>query len=253
MNMHNQYAIRTIICKGCGKYITKRMPKRKKYCSHVCYKTSPRQHRRTGKIMSCGQCGKDIYITKSRIVKNKKYFCSIEHQIKWQRRDKIDYTCKICGTNFRWSPSRPKNNNPKYCSLDCRDKDPERIIMLREMNRKQQHTKINKLEKFAYSILDKIDIEYKPQWMIANKFCVDAFVPSYNLIIQFDGDYWHGKPEKYQELDHRQQKRILIDRSQEKYFDKCGYTWVRFWESDIRKRPEWFKSQLQHLIQSLSE
>lgn len=227
-------------CPTCGKEFYGLLART--YCSRACGEIG----RRNGKNVPCGYCGETLYLPKSRLKNASHYFCSLTHQIKWQARNKTANTCKICGDPFKRSAS----HSAIYCSLKCRDKDPERLIMLHEMNRKQQHVKINKLEKIGYSILDRIGIPYEKQWMIANKFCVDAFVPSANLIIQFDGDYWHGNPAKFEILDPRQQKRVHIDKSQNAYFAKCGYGVLRFWEVDIHKRPDWIKSQLEHAIQS---
>ena len=134
--------------------------------------------------------------------------------------------------------------------LACRDADPERLEMLREMNAMQQTLSPNNLEKRAYALMDELPIEYKKQVLIAKKFCVDAFIPEHNIIIQIDGDYWHGNPAKFKDLDHRQQKRVNIDRSQNAYFAKCGYTVLRFWGSDIRKRPKWIVEQIMQAVLS---
>lgn len=120
------------------------------------------------------------------------------------------------------------------------------------MNLRQQRLSPNNLERQGYAILDSIGLAYRPQELIADKFTVDAFLPEHNTIIQFDGDYWHGNPDKFQSLDHRQEKRVRLDRSQEAYFAKCGYTVLRFWECDIKKRPEWVTDQITaslHLFQ----
>ena len=122
--------------------------------------------------------------------------------------------------------------------------------MLRRINFDQQKLKPNNLEKLGYSILDEIGIEYTPQYLIAKKFCVDAFAEAHNLIIQFDGDYWHGFPEKYPEPDKRQQKRMNIDKSQNAYFKKCGYKVIRIWEHQLRKQPDQVKQLLISAIQS---
>jgi len=32
---------------------------------------------------------------------------------------------------------------------------------------------------------------------LENLYTVDAYVPSNHMVIEFDGDYWHGNPAKY--------------------------------------------------------
>ena len=121
--------------------------------------------------------------------------------------------------------------------------------MLLDMNVKQQRLSPNKLERKGYAILDSLNIEYLPQHIIAGKFCVDAFVESFGIIIQFDGDYWHGHPEAFPNPDQRQQKRMRLDVSQDAYMRKCGFTVLRFWGSDIRRYPEQVKQSLASVIQ----
>ena len=233
--MKPKYKIREIICEGCKKKISKRMPKGRKYCSLSCYRKSKRPQRRTGKEVFCKWCNKKVYKQKSHLNNRKNLFCSFECATKFQGRNKLKFICKICNKNFYWSKSRVKKQNPIYCSLECRDKDPMRRKMLISFNILQQKTKINGLEKKGYSILDSLGIDYKKQFLIGDKFLVDAFIPKYNLIVQFDGDYWHGNLEKYSELSERQKKRRRIDNSQNAYFKKCGFNVLRIWESQINE------------------
>lgn len=120
--------------------------------------------------------------------------------------------------------------------------------MLLAMNAKQQRIKINKLERDGYEILDELGIQYKPQYLIANKFCVDAFIPEWNIAVQFDGDYWHGHPEKFPNPDERQIRRMKLDRSQDAYLKKCGIRVIRIWESDVKNRRSQVRDMLQELI-----
>lgn len=132
----------------------------------------------------------------------------------------------------------------KYCSQECRKKDPATRQRLIEMNQMQQQNKQSSIETIGYALLDRIGILYLPQHLIGGKFCVDAFVPVANIVIQFDGDYWHGNPAKFPTLDARQKKRARLDKSQDKYMLACGYTVLRFWETDIHKHLDSVSTQL---------
>ncbi len=231
-------------CETCGKEFQPAFNTSKQFCSKAC--RPPRK--KTGQNVPCEFCGKVIYIPKCRTKKTKYFFCSNEHQRAWQGRNKVDFTCKVCRKPFRWSLSYTTKNTPKYCSIKCRDKDPETIQRLRVMNLKQQEVSPNKLEIIGYKLLKDIGVIFEPQKLIADKFLVDAYLSEYNIIVQFDGDYWHANPTKYQTLDHRQAKRVIIDKSQNAYFTKCGYTILRFWESDIKKRPTWVCEQITNSI-----
>jgi len=279
--MPGQHKLRTIICEGCNKKVVGRFVKAKRFCSKQCfantrtngkekpcefcgkgfyvpmsqidtrfcsaecfhnYGKDPMPHTKNGKTITCQWCNKDFYVPKVRIKKSR--FCSPDCLNNWQGRNKIAFNCKVCNNQFWVSPSRIKFDNPTYCSIACRDKDPERKIMLIKMVAAQQYINPNKLEIFGYSILDNLEVEYTPQHVIANKFCVDAFIPSHNIVIQFDGDYWHGHPDKFPKPDKRQLKRMRLDKSQDAYMKKCGYTVIRVWESELKKHPQTFQSQI---------
>jgi len=77
--------------------------------------------------------------------------------------------------------------------------------------------------------------------MIANKFTVDAYLPDLKLIIQFDGDYWHGNPSYYDKLNALQIKNQLRDKSMDNYLIKCGFKIMRFWEHDIKSNDKIFE------------
>jgi len=117
------------------------------------------------------------------------------------------------------------------------------------MHAKQMNMKPNNFERSVYAILDTLGVPYEGQFLIGDKFCVDAFVPSANLVIQFDGDYWHGNPVKFSTLDHRQSRRVALDKSQDAYMKVCGYRILRLWESDLKKSPEHVRQVLAAAIQ----
>ena len=62
-------------------------------------------------------------------------------------------------------------------------------------------------------------------------FCVDIFVPKYNLIIYIDGCYWHACP-----LHFPNAKKPNYDNARIPYLTKCGYNVEIIWEHDIKER-----------------
>ena len=120
---------------------------------------------------------------------------------------------------------------------------------MHKMQRKQQTMKgPTSIEKIGYNILSEIGVKFEPQASIAGKFTVDALVHESKLVIQFDGDYWHGHPLKFESLDQRQATRVAYDKSQDAYMKKCGFTVIRFWGSDLRESPEGVRGQLLQAI-----
>lgn len=230
----NKYKVRTIVCAGCHQTVTGRFRPNQRFCSAQCSSTSAKPARRTGQQVACELCGALVYIAASRVGKTQHNFCSLEHQITWQGRNKDSYTCKVCGRAFRWSPSR-KSYNVTYCSLGCRDADPDRRAQLIEMNAAQQRGHQTAIERIGYALLDDMGLAYLPQHVIGGKFCVDAFLPEQGLVVQFNGDYWHGHPQKFPEPDARQRRRMRLDASQDAYMRACGYRVLRLWESDLHQ------------------
>lgn len=234
----NGYKVRTITCVSCGVVVTDHMSAKQKYCSLECYRTNKRPTRLTGEEIACEVCGKLSYISGKRLKTTKNFFCSPEHANEWQGRNKDEYICKTCSNPFRRSPSNKNHTTPTYCSVACRDADPDHVARLIGLNADQAKGKTNKLELAGYAILDGLGIPYRRQELLFGKFCVDAFYPNSKIVIQFDGDYWHGNPLKFPQPDKRQARRMWMDRSQDAYLKKAGCTVLRFWETDVKSNPQ---------------
>jgi very-short-patch-repair endonuclease len=147
------------------------------------------------------------------------------------------HTCKMCGGEFSWSPSRSASGayTITYCSLICRDADPQRTAMLLAMNQRLQLGRMTRAEEAGYVILDNLGVPYLRQPNFAKKFTPDAAIPSARLVVQFDGDYWHDRAGTSTEL--RIMQRVALDRSQDAYARACGWEVLRLWASDIKADP----------------
>ena len=95
------------------------------------------------------------------------------------------------------------------------------------------------------SWLDSLNIkpEYRKLKITINgkKFKPDAYDPETNTIYEFNGDYWHGNPNKYNSQDinlvtkttfkHLYQKTL----TREKLFKEAGYNIISIWEKDWKE------------------
>lgn len=99
------------------------------------------------------------------------------------------------------------------------------------------HRKMNKLERLVASILDENNIPYRFQFFInKNGVCksYDFKLKDSNIIIEVDGDFWHGnekskvKFDKYETVRKNDELKTMIACEE-------GYTLIRLWESDIKK------------------
>ena len=109
---------------------------------------------------------------------------------------------------------------------------------------KKQHPKYgtSKLEDdFAKEFLDKLGVKYVYQFEAKDiGIFFDFYLPDSNLIIEIDGDFWHGNPEKYkkEELKGHQIRAQRIDEYKTKWALMHSIPILRIWESDIRKNPK---------------
>jgi very-short-patch-repair endonuclease len=116
----------------------------------------------------------------------------------------------------------------------------ETRIKIKEARAKQvipkQDTLIElKIQKF----LTLLNIEYFAHKYISNiehKYCCDIFIPSLNLIIECDGDYFHSNPKLYKEgsLNDRQIEQKERDILRNIELEEKGYRVLRIWEHDIK-------------------
>lgn len=98
------------------------------------------------------------------------------------------------------------------------------------------HPIISKPEKKVKRFFDKNNISYMQQVKIKNRV-FDFYLPKQNILIEVDGCYWHGKPEKYKVLNETQKEHKKIDQEKNKLAKEQGYKLIRIWEDEIDK--EW--------------
>jgi very-short-patch-repair endonuclease len=237
--MNNQYKKREVICISCDKTIVKRMPKGRKYCSLQCYRKN-RPTRKTGKIVNCDFCKKEVYKTQSSLKKAKNNFCSSICANKYQGKDKLDFICKTCGEKFKWSKSRIQQANPTFCSMDCRNQDKNHMINcgIQSSLIQQKKRGLNKLEIRGREILQDIGLEFNEQVLMFDKFLVDVLLKDKKIIIQWDGEYWHNKP-----------KRKKLDESQDAYFKKCEYKVLRITDNQIKNNIKGVYANIKRAVQ----
>jgi very-short-patch-repair endonuclease len=84
-----------------------------------------------------------------------------------------------------------------------------------------------------------------------NNFRVDFYLIDYNLVIECDGDYWHGNPRVYSDkiLGIIQLKNIDRDRRKEKMLLENNIDLLRFWEYDIKNNFDTIKTIIWEKLQ----
>lgn len=106
-------------------------------------------------------------------------------------------------------------------------------------------------EDFAREFLDKLGVEYVYQFEAKDigRF-FDFYLPNSNLIIELDGDYWHGNPEIYkeEELKPHQKRAQRIDEYKTRWALLHSIPILRIWEHDVRKNPTMVMEKLKETL-----
>jgi very-short-patch-repair endonuclease len=143
--------------------------------------------------------------------------------------------CQTCGKKFK----RASNGVLKYCSTRCK-KNGEwgKLNKIVNLGRKQNEETLEKrlrsmrkrflskeptsIEKKIYDYLLLKNISFEKQKVVGNKFIVDAYIPSLNLVIEADGDYWHSREDNK-----------IKDKKKNEYLKTKGFNLIRLTETEI--------------------
>ncbi|MBC8428545.1 DUF559 domain-containing protein [bacterium] len=122
-------------------------------------------------------------------------------------------------------------NNPMYGKTHT----PEAIEKI--MSKRPMNT----LETLVSNLFIDNNILYYYQYFLSrNGVCksYDFKIKGTNILIEVDGDYWHGGPNsnKYKPF-HRLDETKANDTFKDKFAKKHGFKVYRFWESEIKKNP----------------
>ena len=101
------------------------------------------------------------------------------------------------------------------------------------------HRKMNKLERLVANELDKNGIKYTFQYFIVkNGVCksYDFKIKNKPLILEVDGDFWHGNPNTTNHYDGSLEIQTN-DKLKSAMASERGITVMRLWESDVKKDP----------------
>jgi G:T-mismatch repair DNA endonuclease (very short patch repair protein) len=112
-------------------------------------------------------------------------------------------------------------------------KETRRLGKIKSVIRsKKEKNIILEIKKLGYSVIHSFRIE--------TKIC-DIFIPKLNLIIEFNGDYWHCNPKKYNADYYNQVKGKTAkelweyDKNKIDLIRSYGYNLEVVWESDLNE------------------
>ena len=146
-------------------------------------------------------------------------------------KDKTSVSCEICQKTF--SSSRGLKIH-SHCHDDSWNEPRKDKMRLAAQTRVNQSTSKPEIEFFVnlknFFGEDKVIHKFK---FAGCSHEYDYFIPSKNLIIEFDGDYWHGN-KLFHELTPRMMKQYQVDRAWDEKAVEAGYNIRRIWQSDSK-------------------
>lgn len=152
-----------------------------------------------------------------------------------------------------------KENNPERAkkisnALKGIPKSKEHIEKMKlgreEYWRNRCFNKETKIETIFKQLLTSMDIEYEFQYRFGG-YLFDFFIPSDNLLIEVDGDFYHSNPLYYEEPKFETQLLVRAnDIKKNKVAKDSNMKLLRFWETDINDNIEQVSNIL---IENLNE
>jgi len=123
----------------------------------------------------------------------------------------------------------------------CRNFKKKLTSKNRPPNRKNR--KRTGLERCMMEILKDLYLEYEEEFPVffAGEWKVYDFLVEGNLLIEVDGNYWHGKLDKESKIDVSRFFQLSNKKNDiKKNFiaKRKGYKMLRFWEDDVFDRRE---------------
>jgi very-short-patch-repair endonuclease len=192
-------------------YINNRIPIKIICSDHGEFKQQPKHHLNGHGCSVCVGVGKlntEKFIKRSKIKHNNRYDYSLSNYI--NNRTKVTILCNNHG-KFEQNPDdHMSGSGCKRCS--------------------------NKFGILENNWLD--DNNIKQRQIRIGKYIVDGYDPITNTVYEFNGDYWHGNPNKYKVDDINKSCKKTFGElyentiKREEFLKESGYKIVSIWESE---------------------
>jgi very-short-patch-repair endonuclease len=132
---------------------------------------------------------------------------------------------------------KKKASNPKKKFTD------KRLPPSQKVRKQRKHPKFgtSKAElDFAKNFLDKLGVRYEWQFeakQIGRFF--DYYLPDYNILLEYDGVFFHADPRVYKEedLNPMQKRNRRIDEIKDRWALLHGIPLIRIREKDVKENP----------------
>jgi G:T-mismatch repair DNA endonuclease (very short patch repair protein) len=160
--------------------------------------------------------------------------------------DRQPTVCEICGVilkvkralamHMRKHDATWKANHSKVVSMALANRKPPKRISDEE-NKFYERLRTLYGNEVTHSFrIDGVNHEF------------DFFVPSKNLLIEYDGDYWHGNKATQQILTPAMKRQFRIDEKFTRAAEKAGYVVHRVWGSESKQYPSKRRTEFNDFI-----
>lgn len=261
-----------IVCDNCGKVFYRRQyhidrqsnNNQHNFCCQQCQMEY--LHKQKFEMRKCEICGQEFETSKI----SSQRFCSDNCQNQWQRTrigvlnpqfKSILTPCSYCGRNHYVKPYKLNSQEHFFCSVECRQawyaniysQSDEFKELSREKILKQLQSGMFITDTFPQQIVDKMLSDMGVKFNREESFrffAVDNYLPSYNLIIEVNGDYWHTNPTKFHsKITKVQYDRIGRDKAKHSYLkNQHDIEILYLWEYDIIHNEDMCKKLIETYI-----
>jgi G:T-mismatch repair DNA endonuclease (very short patch repair protein) len=158
--------------------------------------------------------------------------------------------------NSSFKQSETMKTNWKNLSNEQKEIRIEKLlIILSKCRLKQKNTDIEIIIK---KILENMGLILNKDFFMNHryqKFIFDIFIPSSNLVIECQGDYWHANPKFFDitKLNKIQLSNVERDIRKEKFLKENNFNYMFFWEDDIKHNHEQIINKINSMLSILTE
>lgn len=109
--------------------------------------------------------------------------------------------------------------------------------------------KMTEPERIFAEMMKELGIEFETQKILGRKI-YDFYIPSKNMIVEVDGDYWHANPLIYEgkQLNKTQARNVKNDKYKDALAKGHGFEIERVWENDLKKNYKEQKKRFKKLL-----
>ncbi len=185
-----------------------------------------------GQIIGCGMCYNMMFVKPHDLVEGYKHFCSKK--------------CNGKNTSFIFSNGNHPNQGKK-ASQESKNKKKETLMKSYGVDNAYKLAKIRKVsnpQKEIFGFLkEKLNINLIEEQYL-NGHYLDIFIKDYNIVVEYNGDYWHCNPKTYKSYYYNAKKQKFAyeiwekDYNRVKTLKKLGYTVIEVWELEYKKEKE---------------